>query len=182
VISVEPLKPEHCELAASWLSDGEINGWLTSEWRDQIVSSRAVAVMLRSKRNRLLLVRDDDQACGLVGYSDFDETDRVAMIWYLLGFRPLGRRGIITAAVSEALGIAFREYGLCCVYAWIIAGNQSSRRVLEKNGFAEVGRLRSATRQDGEQVDRVYFDITREDWSLASVRRRASSPASAPQA
>ena len=164
MISVESLNPEHFELAASWLSDVEINRWLTSVWRDQTVSSRTVAVLLRNKRNRLLLVREDDEACGLVGFSDLYETDHVAMIWYLLGHRPRGSKGIITEAVSAALHIAFTEYCLCSVYAWIIDGNQPSRRILEKNGFTELGRIRSATKRGNEQVDRIYFDITSEDY------------------
>lgn len=168
MISLEELTPESCELAAQWFSDGEINRWLTSEWRGQDVSARTVAVMLRNKRNRLLLVRDDGEACGIVGYSELDDVDRVAMIWYLLGSRPRGSRGIITEAVGAALRLAFTEYGLSCVYAWIVDGNQPSRRVLEKNGFTELGRMRSATRRDGEQVDRVYFDITRDDYDARS--------------
>jgi RimJ/RimL family protein N-acetyltransferase len=164
MITVKPLTPEHFDLAAEWLSNGEINQWLTSEWRGQTVNARIISIMLRSKRNRLLLVCEDDQACGLVGFSDLDESDHVAMIWYLLGHRPSGSKGIITEAVSAALHTAFTEYGLYNVYAWIIDGNQPSRRVLEKNGFVELGRIRSATRLDDKQVDRIYFDITSEDF------------------
>jgi RimJ/RimL family protein N-acetyltransferase len=165
MITIEPLLPESYAMAATWLSDPDVNHWLTSEWRGQTVETRMVAGMLRNKRNRLLLVREDGRACGLVGFADLDEADGVAMIWYLLGSGQMGGKGIITAAIGEALRVAFGEYGLHNVYAWIIDGNDRSRRVLLKNGFTEVGRVRLATRLQLRRVDRIYFDITRDDFA-----------------
>jgi RimJ/RimL family protein N-acetyltransferase len=176
MISVEPLMPRYFDLAAEWLSDGELNRWLTSEWRGQTVIARMVAVVLRNRHNRLLVVFEDGEACGLVGFSELDETDGVAMIWYLLGRQPRGGKGIMTEAVAAALRIAFTDYSLRCVYAWIIDGNQSSRRVLEKNGFSAFGRMRLATKRNGEQVDRVYFDITKEDYDAMFYSQLGGNP------
>jgi RimJ/RimL family protein N-acetyltransferase len=163
MVTLAPLRPEDFELAAAWLADTQISRWLTSEFRGQETGPRMVAVMARSKRNRLLLVRHEGEPVGLVGFADFDEIDRTAMIWYLLGHRPAGSRGIITAAVGAALDLAFEQWGLANVYAWIIDGNEPSRRVLEKNGFSVVGRLRRATRRGDEQVDRIYYDVTAQE-------------------
>ncbi len=169
MISVAQLTPEHFDLVAAWLSDDRINQWLTSEWRGQAVSSRLLPTILRNRRNRLLLVCLDGQPQGLVGFSDLDEVDGVAMIWYLLGNRDQGSRGLISGAVASALHMAFGEFGLSCVYAWIIDGNEPSRRVLAKNGFREVGRIRSAARYGGRIVDRVYFDLTAADFACVST-------------
>lgn len=164
MISVAPMTPEHFELVAGWLSDENINQWLTSEWRGQTINARLLPAIVRNRRNRLLLACQDGQPRGLVGFADLDEVDRVAMIWYLLGDREHGGRGLITEAVACALRVAFGELGLCAVYAWIIDGNEPSRRVLVKNGFREAGRIRSAARCGDRNVDRVYFDLTAGDF------------------
>jgi RimJ/RimL family protein N-acetyltransferase len=158
VITIEPLAKEDFGTAAEWLSVPDINRWLTSEWRGREVTGSHVAIVSRSAKNRLYGVRRDGRLCGLVGLADIDPVDRIAMIWYLLGEVELGRGGVITEAVGMAVDLAREELGLASVYAWIMEDNVPSRRVLEKNGFAEVGRIRMGTRSGDRQVDRIYYD------------------------
>lgn len=157
-IEIVPIETQEFETAAGWLSDPQINRWLTSEWRGLDVSSRMIAVTVRNKRNRVYTVRLDGTPCGLVGLSDIDTADRTGMIWYLLGDRAFSGRGVTSRAVGAAVRLAFEELDLASVYAWIMEDNVSSRRVLEKNGFREAGRIRRATDSGGRQVDRIYFD------------------------
>jgi RimJ/RimL family protein N-acetyltransferase len=37
--------------------------------------------------------------------------------------------------------------------------NAGSKRVLQKAGLREAGRIRSAASSGGHQVDRIYFDL-----------------------
>jgi RimJ/RimL family protein N-acetyltransferase len=158
--TIEPLAPDQFPLAAGWLSDPAINRWLTSEWRGRQVDTKILAIAVRNQKNRLYLVRDNGTPVGLVGLSDIDRDDRCAMVWYLLGERASGGKGLATAAVGLACRAATAELSLSCIYAWIMEPNTASRRVLEKNGFREAGRLRRATTVDGRPVDRIYFDLT----------------------
>jgi RimJ/RimL family protein N-acetyltransferase len=162
--SIEPLKPDQFGIVAQWLSKGEINQWLTSEWRDRAIDPVVIGVAVRNKRNRFFLVRWDGEPAGLVALSDWDATDKVAMVWYALGEPASGGRGVITAAVGQLAQVAFGELQIEALHAWIIEDNQRSRRVLEKNGFREVGRLRSAACHNGQRLDRVYFDLTRQEF------------------
>jgi len=163
MITLKPLDPEDFELVATWLSRSTVNRWLTSEWRDRQATGALVAVVVRNKRNRLFLVRCDDRPCGLVGFADIDEADRTAMIWYLRGDPEVGGKGVIANAVGQAVRWAFEEFGLASLYAWIMADNERSRRVLESNGFREAGRIRMAARSGDHQVDRIYFDVVGSD-------------------
>ena len=158
--AIEPLNPEHFALLAQWLSNTDINQWLTSEWRDRAIDPVVVAVALRNKRNRFFLVRCDNEPCGLVALADWDAIDRVAMVWYALGVPAFGGRGVITEALGQLVQLAFKELGIDALYAWIMEDNVRSRRVLERTGFHEAGRLRSATLHGGRRMDRVYFDLT----------------------
>jgi ribosomal-protein-alanine N-acetyltransferase len=100
---------------------------------------------------------------GLVALSEIDLVDRVAMVWYALGKAELSGRGIATAAVRQLTDVAFGEMALASVYAWVMEGNVASRRVLEKVGFREAGRLRQASLHGRQQVDRLYFDLVPAD-------------------
>ena len=156
--TIEELAPEHFELVGTWLSDPATHRWLTSEWRDRAVTSVVVAMAVRNKRNRFFLIRHNEQRCGLVALADVDTGDRTAMIWYLLGDKTFSGQGVITQAVEHLTQLAFGEMGLRSLYAWVMADNVASRRVLEKAGFREAGRIRQATCSGGTQVDRIYFD------------------------
>ena len=169
MITIESLTPDHFPDATRWLSNPEINRWLTSDWRGRGVDSSAVAIACRNRRNRLCLVRASGIPCGLVALADIDAADRCAMVWYLLGERQRGQGGIISEAVRLLCHSGFAEMGLSCIYAWIMRPNAASRRVLQRNGFREVGAIRAATTCDGETVDRVYFDLVPSDVASANA-------------
>jgi RimJ/RimL family protein N-acetyltransferase len=163
MITIEPLEPADFALAAEWLSNPAINRWLTVEWRNRDANSTTLAMAVRNKRNRLFLVRNDSQPCGLVALADLDPGDRTAMIWYLLGDVALGGKGVTTAAVGLLVQRAFAEHSLASLYAWAMDDNSFSKRVLEKAGFKQVGRLRQSACSVDRQVDRVYFDMTADE-------------------
>ncbi|KUM92793.1 hypothetical protein AQI88_30005 [Streptomyces cellostaticus] len=77
-----------------------------------------------------------------------------------LGYWISGRcngRGIATAAVSQALDVAFRELDLHRVDAFAREDNPASCRVLEKSGFRTVGISRGHIHIDGRWRDDIYF-------------------------
>jgi len=163
MVQLENLIPEQFALVARWLTLREVNRWLTSDWRDREVNAGLVAIAVRNRKNRLFLVRCDEQACGLVALADIDHTDKTAMLWYVLGDPALAGRGITTDAVKQLQCCAFRDMELVSLYAWAFDNNVASRRVLQKAGFREAGRIRCAASFEGRQVDRVYYDVVRPD-------------------
>jgi len=79
LIAIEPLAPDHFEEVARWLSNGEINQWLASEWRGRSIDPVVISVAVRNKRNRLFLVRCDGNPCGLVALADWDAGKRLSI-------------------------------------------------------------------------------------------------------
>ncbi len=155
---LRPLEPEDFGVVAEWLSVPSTNRWLTSEWRGRIVTPALIAAVQRSKRNQLLIVESSEVAVGLVGLADIDDLDKTAMIWYIRGVAGNAHKGALSRGVGQAVSFAYAEIGLSSVYAWIMADNIASRRVLERNQFREVGVIRNAAYSNGVCVDRVYFD------------------------
>ena len=165
--NIETLGLQHFQLVADWLSKPEINQWLTSEWRDRTVTSALVAMAVRSKRNRLYLARHDGRPCGLTAIAELDTADSTAMVWYLLGDQTLSGRGIISEALRLMILNSFSEFRLEGLYAWAMANNSASIRVLQKVGFREVGRMRRAAHSRHGQVDRIYFDLVANECNLS---------------
>ncbi len=160
MITIEDLTPEHFALCAEWLSRPEINRWLTAEWRGRTVESTTLAMLLRNKRNRVWLSLYQGQPCGIVAITDLDAGDRTGMVWYILGESGHSGKGITSQALQQMCVRALQEMGLSSLYAWAMEDNAPSRRVLEKAGFQPSGRIRQAAVSAGQQVDRLYYDIT----------------------
>jgi RimJ/RimL family protein N-acetyltransferase len=67
--------------------------------------------------------------------------------------------GYATAGVGRLVDYAFDDRRLEKLHADALATNPGSRRVLEKNGFAEEGRFRDHGFVDGERVDVVRYGL-----------------------
>jgi len=164
--TIAPLTPEHFETVARWLSNPEINRWLSGDWRDRETTASTIAIAARNRKNRFYLVSHDATPCGLVALSEIDSADKTAMAWYLLGRLEFGRKGVTSAAVSELVKRAFKELELNSVYAWAMESNTASLQLLAKVGFKRAGRIRRSSCCDGRALDRIYFDIIPEDAAL----------------
>jgi len=162
-VTIEALAPEYFDQVARWLSDPRINAWLSSEWRNRAIDKALIAVVVRNTRNQLFLVRSRQQPCGFVALSDIDAVDGIAMVWYGLGEQALGGQGITSEAVRQLTHYAFSKRGLQSLYAWTMANNGSSGRVLVNAGFRHAGRLRNAASSQGRPVDRIYYDLIAAD-------------------
>ena len=159
VTTIEELTQPYFDLVAGWLSDPEINRWLTAEWRGRIVSPGLIAIMVRSKKNRVFLVRSNGQPLALTALADIDTADATAMVWFFLGDSAFSGQGIVSQAVRQMVRKCFQEIKLESLYAWTMEDNLASAKVLQKVGFHEAGRIRRATCSNGRQVDRIYFDM-----------------------
>jgi RimJ/RimL family protein N-acetyltransferase len=157
--TIEDLTQPYFDLVAAWLSNREINRWLTAEWRGKVATAVLVAMMTRNKKNRVFLVRWNGQPVALTALADIDTADATAMVWYLLGDPAFSGRGIVSKAVTQMVCKYFQELKLESLYAWIMEDNLASAKVLQKVGFREVGRIRRAAFSNGRRVDRIYFDL-----------------------
>jgi RimJ/RimL family protein N-acetyltransferase len=159
VTTIEELRADDLGMAATWLSRNEINRWLTAAWRNRVISTTVLAIALRNPKNRIFLVRCNGQACGLTALADIEVADATAMIWYVMGEPGFARNGIASEAVRQLVRKSFQELKLKSLYAWIMEDNVASAKLLQRVGFREVGRIRQAASSNGQQVDRIYFDL-----------------------
>lgn len=74
-------------------------------------------------------------------------------------------KGYATEAVSRVVALAFEKFGAHRVQATCWVKNAGSRRVLNKAGFREEGRLRGFMRIGDRIRDEFSFGITRADFT-----------------
>jgi ribosomal-protein-alanine N-acetyltransferase len=74
---------------------------------------------------------------------------------------PFWGRGLVVEACRAVLAHAFAECGPERMQARVIAGNDASRRVLDKLGFSYEGTMRSSLFRRGAFEDVMYFSLLR---------------------
>lgn len=105
-----------------------------------------------------LLICADDKAVGIVGLSRIDPEWGVAELGYFVDPAESGN-GYGTSAVNLMVTYAFDHRRLRKLIAHIMANNPASRRVVEKNGFVEEGRLRDHVYVNGDTMDLLVFGL-----------------------
>ena len=116
-----------------------------------------------TRHARAFVILDGTAIAGTI--SLFNVTGRPSlsgMIGYWVDERRAGR-GLATAAVAAILEVAWRDLGLHRVEAGTRVDNPASQRVLEKNGFTQVGLLRAHLLIGGEWVDHLLWEKLEDD-------------------
>lgn len=78
-------------------------------------------------------------------------------------------RGTGTILVRLLVDIGFGERAAERLEADVFVGNQASRRVLEKSGFALEGTARSAVKKPDGRRDLWLFGLLRDEWRRSSI-------------
>ena len=170
-MKLRPIEPADCDLVASWLGEERNYRWLHFGPGTQVLTDVALRVMLERDLHCLRMYTDaDGMPVGIAAFSNIDREFGTATLWYVLGDKQYAGRGYTTRAVSRLLRHGFRELGLASVQAWTVETNRAGQRVLQRNGFRFIGRLRKCHRIDGRLLDRLLYDLV-----AAEHRERAAA-------
>jgi [ribosomal protein S5]-alanine N-acetyltransferase len=72
--------------------------------------------------------------------------------------------GYATEAANRFLAFGFRDMGLHRIWAWCIAENLASSRVLDKIGMRQEGHLREHEWMQGRWWDTLLYAILEQEW------------------
>ena len=119
----------------------------------------------RMKFQLALTLAQDGQLIGNCGIRMKTPAAREADIGYELDPRHWGR-GYATEAASKLLSFGFRDLRLHRIWAWCIAENVASARVLEKIGMRQEGHLRENEWMKGRWWDTLLYAILEHEWQV----------------
>jgi ribosomal-protein-alanine N-acetyltransferase len=86
-----------------------------------------------------VILDQDGQIAGRANLKDIDPLERTTEIGYRIARHHIGK-GLATQAVSHLMDLAYGQWRLTCLLAFVTTENPASARVLEKSGFVK-GRL-----------------------------------------
>lgn len=99
------------------------------------------------------------KAAGSIGIFLRDDIHcKSAELGYWLG-EPFWGRGIMSSAVKELCGTAFKNYDIVRIFAEPFAHNTGSRKVLEKAGFELEGIMKKSIFKNGVIFDSCLYAL-----------------------
>ena len=110
----------------------------------------------------------DGKFAGIIGINSVDRETQTAELDYWVAAR-FWNRGVGTAAAAQAIRFAFEKLGLKILRSSCLVKNPASGRVLEKNGFTEIGEIKAESEKLKGQACRG-FELLRSDWAKQSGR------------
>ncbi|MFG0212333.1 GNAT family N-acetyltransferase [Brevibacillus porteri] len=105
-----------------------------------------------------------DHLLGIMEAFDFHQKVNMVTIGYFLSEAHWGK-GIATEAVNLLLHFLFMDVNVNRIQAEVMPPNETSKKVLMKNGFMKEGTLRQATLWSGKGiVDVEIYGMLKEDY------------------
>jgi len=152
-------------------------------WTEADLGRRVFATRVRRAREEaeegtdysFFIFLVSDQTETLVGGITLSNVRRRAAQFVNLGYwmgQKFAGQGLMSEAVGVSLPFVFETLDLHRIHAAFLPGNAASRRVLEKNGFAEEGFAEKYLQINGRWEDHVLFGLTRERYEVARYLHR----------
>ena len=152
-------------------------------WTEADLGRRVFATRVRRAREEaeegtdysFFIFLVSDQTETLVGGITLSNVRRRAAQFVNLGYwmgQKFAGQGLMSEAVGVSLPFVFETLDLHRIHAAFLPGNAASRRVLEKNGFAEEGFAEKYLQINGRWEDHVLFGLTRERYEIARYLHR----------
>jgi RimJ/RimL family protein N-acetyltransferase len=123
---------------------------------EQILAEHIPELESETTRWWVVALSPDGPAIGECDLSEIDRHHGRAEIGFLFARRHWGQ-GYAREATERVIAYAFNELGLERLWARFHQGNDASKRLLEKLGFAYEGRLRAHVARDGERRDCLIY-------------------------
>ena len=112
-----------------------------------------------------------DTLVGMIEAIDFNQKVNMVTIGYFLAEDYWGK-GIASEAVKVLINFLFEEVNINRIQAEVMPLNETSKKVLLKNGFLKEGLLRQATFWSGKGVvDLEIYGLLKEEYNAKSLNR-----------
>lgn len=165
-LTLRPWRESDAEECYKYAKDprvGPICGWpIHASVED---SRRIIREVLSVPETYAVVLKETKMPIGSIGLHrrDLAERDSEAELGYWLGV-PYWGCGIIPEAAREVLRHAFEDLKLTRIWAGYYDENKSSKRVLEKLGFAYYRTETASAPQMNETRERHIRYLTKEEW------------------
>jgi ribosomal-protein-alanine N-acetyltransferase len=123
---------------------------------EQVLTEHVPELADRTTRWWAVALSPDAPAIGECDLSEIDTHHRRAEVGFLFARRYWGQ-GYAREAMERVIEYGFNDLGLMRLWARFHDGNEASKRLLEKLGFAYEGRLKNHIMRDGARRDCLVY-------------------------
>lgn len=159
---LRPWSPDDLECLVRYANNIKIAKFMTDGFPHPYTHENGKAFIdfaTKDRPVRIFAIEINGQAAGGIGiHPQSDIHCKNAELGYWLA-EPFWGHGIISKAVSEMVGFAFKTYDINRLFARPFGTNLASQRVLEKNGFMLEARFEKAIFKNGEYLDELIYSI-----------------------
>jgi len=111
------------------------------------------------KQLRLVICDLNEKEVGLIDIFDFEPKDRRAAIGILIAKASERGKGYGAEALKLVCNYCFKHLAMHQVYANITAGNETSLKLFENQGFQKVGIKKDWTYAEGQFKDEILYQL-----------------------
>ncbi|WP_299530268.1 GNAT family N-acetyltransferase [uncultured Streptomyces sp.] len=156
-VALRAMGPGDAEALWRWNHDPEVMRWMDDTYAQtpEQVRERLTERPRNAYGDLLFGVEtlDDGVLVGLVALHGAEPEKGIATLDIYLGEKTCWGQGLATDAMRTACRYAFEDMRLHKVTLTVVTENHAARKVYEKVGFVEEGRLRKVFRRDGAWYD-----------------------------
>jgi RimJ/RimL family protein N-acetyltransferase len=157
LVRLRAMGPADAETLWRWNHDPEVMRWMDNTYAQTVEQVRnRLTERPRNTYGDLLLgieALTDSTLIGLVTLHDADPETGIATLDIYLGEKAYWGGGYATDAMRTVCRYGFEDMRLHKVTLTVVTENHAARRVYDKVGFVEEGRLRQVFRRDGKWYD-----------------------------
>lgn len=163
LVRLRPVEPADFECLWRWGQDPDVVRWMSSGYPESLEQARrrlAEAPRNGYENCRFIIESlSDRRAVGFVRLRGAKPEVGNAELDIQLGEKDVWGRGYATEAMRLACRYGFDEMRLHRISLDFVAENTAARRVYEKVGFVEEGRVRECFRRDGRWHDMILMGL-----------------------
>ncbi|MEV0614052.1 GNAT family N-acetyltransferase [Nonomuraea sp. NPDC050404] len=167
LVRLRATTPDDFEAIWRWGNDPDVVRWMFAGYPESLEQARErlAAIPPNNYRNCRFIIEslDDGRAVGFIRLRDAEPEVGHAELDVQIGEKDVWGRGYATEAMRLMCRYGFREMRLHRIGLDVVTENAAARRIYEKVGFVEEGRLRECFRQDGEWYDMILMGLLEDE-------------------
>lgn len=112
-----------------------------------------------------IILKETNECLGQIAFFLVDNKNHFSEIEYCIS-RTFQKKGLATEATKAVMKFGFENVNFHKIQICHKENNIASQKVIEKCGFKYEGTLRDFFYHDGKYLDRLYYSLLKEEWSL----------------
>lgn len=165
-IYLKPVSSEYAEVYRKWINDPDIIRYTTIVPLTLEEEKKKLKERDKSEELFSIFIKEDDTIIGNIGCHNLDNADRNFVLGIIIGEKEYWGKGHGTDAFNTIIKYMFDEKNANKLSLDVFVGHDAAKRVYEKCGFKETGKIKKMNPRTGLEVECFKMELTRAKYML----------------